>query len=178
MHAMHICSRLMCTSIRGQSFTTAACGRPVGGQRGPQAHTCSGVLPSMRRARALLVRSTSGFMSSASAALVSSHSRRVSSRMNFSSKSLRSCAVKDGHALSPFLTNSHFHACQAPAVLAAQLGGWRIPAFHSLASVLAAAWCRSLCTDRSSPQSCTSGGRSVSASMLHDWAAAPCHSDL
>lgn len=57
------------------------------------AGTCSGVLPSMRRASAREVRSTSGLMSSASAALVSSHSRRVSSRTNFSSNIFRSCNV-------------------------------------------------------------------------------------
>jgi hypothetical protein len=50
--------------------------------------------PSISLAKALDVRSTSGFMSRLSAALVSSQSRRVSSwRTNFSEKSLRSCQV-------------------------------------------------------------------------------------
>lgn len=57
----------------------------------------SGVFPSISRARPRLVRSTSGVMSSESAALVSSHSLRVSSwRMYFSSKSLRSCEGRKG----------------------------------------------------------------------------------
>ena len=43
--------------------------------------TCSGVLPSIRRARARDARSTKGFMSRASAADVSSHRRRVSMRI-------------------------------------------------------------------------------------------------
>lgn len=52
----------------------------------------SGVLPSIRRASPLLVRSTRGVTSRESAALVSSQSLLVSScRMYFSSKSLRSC---------------------------------------------------------------------------------------
>ena len=47
----------------------------------------------MSRASARDVKSTRGFMSSASAALVSSQSRRVSRRTNFSSKCRRSCGA-------------------------------------------------------------------------------------
>ena len=51
----------------------------------------SGVFPSIIRASALEVRSTRLFIPSASAALVSSHSLRVSSRINLSSNNFRSC---------------------------------------------------------------------------------------
>lgn len=54
----------------------------------------SALLPSIILASARDVRSTRGFMSNASAALVNSHKRRVSSLMNFSSNSLRSCHSK------------------------------------------------------------------------------------
>ena len=54
----------------------------------------SGVLPSIIRASARDVRSTRLFIPRASAALVRSHSLRVSSLMNLSSNSFRSCCAK------------------------------------------------------------------------------------
>lgn len=88
----------------------------------------SALLPSIILAKALDVRSTRGFMSKASAALVSSHKRRVSSLMNFSSNSLRSCAIHpqvhscaprqtcDTMLLVPHLVRSAWSAVEATVV--------------------------------------------------------------